>query len=100
VPKNYITVLFEIRLFVLGLYWAYVYGVKFQAASMKMAVFWDVVACSLVEVYRRFRGACYLSLQGVQTTRRNIPEDSNLHLYVYVAYFAGHRSRRYERSRN
>jgi hypothetical protein len=24
---------------------------------MKMAVFWDVAPCSLVEVYRRFRGA-------------------------------------------
>jgi hypothetical protein len=27
---------------------------------VKMAVFWDVVLCSLVEVYRRFRGACCL----------------------------------------
>jgi hypothetical protein len=27
---------------------------------MKMAVFWDVALCSLVEVYRRFRGACCL----------------------------------------
>jgi hypothetical protein len=26
------------------------------AASMKMAVFWVVAPCSLVEVYRRFRG--------------------------------------------
>jgi hypothetical protein len=26
------------------------------AASMKMAVFWDVAPSSLVEVYRRFRG--------------------------------------------
>jgi hypothetical protein len=30
------------------------------AASMKMAVLWVVVQCSLVEVYRRFGGACYL----------------------------------------
>jgi hypothetical protein len=28
------------------------------AACMKMAVFWDVAPCGLVEVYRRFRGAC------------------------------------------
>jgi hypothetical protein len=28
------------------------------AVSMKMAVFWVVAPCSLVEVYRRFRGAC------------------------------------------
>jgi hypothetical protein len=30
-----------------------VYGVRFQilaATSMKMAVFWDVVSCSLIEV--------------------------------------------------
>jgi hypothetical protein len=26
----------------------------------KMAVFWDVAPCSLVEVYQRFRGACCL----------------------------------------
>jgi hypothetical protein len=40
--------------------------VRFQvltAASMKMAVFWVVAPCSLVEVYRRFRGACYLHHQ-------------------------------------
>jgi hypothetical protein len=30
------------------------------AASMKMTVFWDVAPCSLVEVYRRFRGAYFL----------------------------------------
>jgi hypothetical protein len=34
-----------------------------------MTVFWDVAPCSLVEVYRRFRGACYLHHQ-----RRNIPK--------------------------
>jgi hypothetical protein len=41
--------------------------VRFQvltAASMKMAVFWVVAPCSLVEVYRRFRGACRLHHQG------------------------------------
>jgi hypothetical protein len=34
--------------------------VRFQVlteASMKMAVFWVIAQCSLVEVYRRFRGA-------------------------------------------
>jgi hypothetical protein len=42
-------------------------SVRFQvltAASKKMAVFWVVVPCSLVEVYRRFRGACCLHRQG------------------------------------
>jgi hypothetical protein len=30
----------------------------------KMAVIWVVEQCSLAEVYRRFRGACYLRHQG------------------------------------
>jgi hypothetical protein len=30
---------------------------------MKMAVFWDVAQCSLVEAYRPFRGACCLHHQ-------------------------------------
>jgi hypothetical protein len=30
------------------------------AVSTKMAVFWVVAPCSLVEVYQRFRGACCL----------------------------------------
>jgi hypothetical protein len=37
--------------------------VRFQvltAASKKMTVFWDVVPCSLVEVYRRCSGTYYL----------------------------------------
>jgi hypothetical protein len=32
--------------------------------STKMAVFWVVAPCSLVEVYRRFRGPCCLHHQG------------------------------------
>jgi hypothetical protein len=31
---------------------------------MKMAVFWVVGPCSVVEVHRRFRGACCLHNQG------------------------------------
>jgi hypothetical protein len=31
------------------------------AVSTRMAVFWVVAPCSLVEVYQRFRGPCYLS---------------------------------------
>jgi hypothetical protein len=30
----------------------------------KMAVFWVVAPCSLVEVYQRFRGPCCLHHQG------------------------------------
>jgi hypothetical protein len=40
--------------------------VRFQVltvASMKMTVFWNVALCSLVEVYRCFRGACCLHHQ-------------------------------------
>jgi hypothetical protein len=52
------------------------------AANMRMAVFWVVAPCSLVEVHRRFRRACCLHHQGdrpdYQTTRRNNPEESHL----------------------
>jgi hypothetical protein len=34
------------------------------AVSTKMAVFWVVAPCSLVEVYQRFRGHCCLRHQG------------------------------------
>jgi hypothetical protein len=49
---------------------------------MKMAVFWVVAPCNLVEVYRRLRGACCLHNQGnsfYKTTQCNDPEDSHLH---------------------
>jgi hypothetical protein len=36
----------------------------FTAASMKMAVFWVVAPCSLVDVYLRFRGTRCLHHQG------------------------------------
>jgi hypothetical protein len=35
-----------------------------MAMSMKMAVFWVVALCSLVEVYQCFRGVCCLHYQG------------------------------------
>jgi hypothetical protein len=61
---------------------------------MKMAVFWVVAPCGVVEVSRRFRGACCLhqalimdtastsetSVNFYQTTRRNNLEDSHLHI--------------------
>jgi hypothetical protein len=34
------------------------------AVSMKMAIFWVVAPCSLVEVYKLFRGPCCLHHQG------------------------------------
>jgi hypothetical protein len=36
-----------------------------------MTVFWDVAPCSLVEVYRRFRGACCLHHQGNEYTAQH-----------------------------
>jgi hypothetical protein len=52
---------------------------------MKMAVFWIVAPCSLVEVYQRFRGPYCLHHQGdetfvnfYQTTRRYNPQESHL----------------------
>jgi hypothetical protein len=69
-----------------------------MAVSIKMAVFWVVAPCSLVEVYQRFRGNCCLHHQGAlmmeaartsetlvhfyQTTRRYNPEDSHLGLLL------------------
>jgi hypothetical protein len=62
-----------------------------RSILLKMAVFWVVAPCSLVEVYRPFRGAYCLHHQGdeaartavilvnfYQTTRRYNPEDSHL----------------------
>jgi hypothetical protein len=42
---------------------------------MKMALFWVVATCSLVEVYQLFRGVCSLHNQG------DGPEDSHLQSY-------------------
>jgi hypothetical protein len=61
---------------------------------MKMTVFWEVAPCSLVEIELHFRGAyasiITLMMEAVstfetlvsfcQTTRRDIPEDSHLHI--------------------
>jgi hypothetical protein len=48
-----------------------------------MMAVWDVAPCSLVEVYRRFRGACCFHHQGdglkigVQPTSRNVVNQYN-----------------------
>jgi hypothetical protein len=44
-------------------------------ASRKTAVFWVSLPCSLVEVYRRFRGSCSFRHQNA---RRRNPEDSHI----------------------
>jgi hypothetical protein len=41
-----------------------------SSISLKMAVFWVVAPCSLVEVYQRFRGACCLYHQGDYTAQQ------------------------------
>jgi hypothetical protein len=70
------------------------------AASMKITAFWDVTPCSLVGVYRRFRGANFLHHQGdvteavrtseksiySETTRRYIPEGCNLLMFIFYTY--------------
>jgi hypothetical protein len=67
--------------------------------KLTMTVVWDVAPCGLVEINRRFRGAYCLHYQAnpprpddgavstsetsvnfYQTTRRNIPDDSHLHI--------------------
>jgi hypothetical protein len=42
------------------------------AVSMKVAVFWVAVPCSLVEVYQHSRGACCLQQQGATTKKTAI----------------------------
>jgi hypothetical protein len=58
--------------------------VRFQAltaANMKMAVFWVVVPCSVVQVCRRFRGMSYLLL----TRRRDNLKSHLFNLMLVIA---------------
>jgi hypothetical protein len=75
-----------------------------MAASMKMAVLWNVEPCSLVEVHRRFRGTYCIYHQGddcpddggrntsessvkfYHNTRRHIPEDSHLNVKIIFVW--------------
>jgi hypothetical protein len=41
-----------------------------MAVSTKVAVFWIVAPCSLVDVYERFRGPCCLHHQGDYSSTR------------------------------
>jgi hypothetical protein len=60
-----------------------------QEVGLKMAVFWIVVPCSIVEVYRRLRRLIALMMEAASTSEtsvnfcrtiwRNNPEDSHLH---------------------
>jgi hypothetical protein len=81
----------------------FLYGLRELIYFSKIALFWDVAPCSVVEIDRRFRDAYCLyhhrhvdpstikammmeaestsetSVSFYQTTRLNIPEDSHLH---------------------
>jgi hypothetical protein len=48
------------------------------AASMKMAAFWDLALCSLVEVHRRFRGACCLIIRMMMRQEKRNRELSSI----------------------
>jgi hypothetical protein len=64
-------------------------SVRFEvltAVSTKMAVFWVVAPCSLVEVYQRFRRPCCLHHQGDESSlqpRRRPYSLSDLFYYAY-----------------
>jgi hypothetical protein len=51
------------------------------AISMKMAVFWDVALCSLVEAV-----SSKMSVNIYQNTQHNIPEDSHLPFTSYLHF--------------
>jgi hypothetical protein len=44
----------------------------FRVICMRMAVFWVVALCSLVEVYHSFRGACCFHHQGDDGSRKDL----------------------------
>jgi hypothetical protein len=66
--SGYFFFLLETRIFVHNIATVNNLAVRFEvftAASLKMSVSWVVVQCNVVEVYRRFRGACCLRRQGI-----------------------------------
>jgi hypothetical protein len=50
----------------------FAYSCSFLTSDVKVTVFWDVGPCSLVEVYRRFRGAYCLCRPGIITVSPNL----------------------------
>jgi hypothetical protein len=62
-----------------------------MAASMKMAVFWVAVLCSLVEVYLRFRGTCCLHHQGEVTSTHGATAQKTaifiIHMFASCTFF-------------
>jgi hypothetical protein len=52
--------------------WNFTSGSSRTTRWMKMVVFWVVAPCSLVEVYRRFRGPCCLHHQGSSPSETSV----------------------------
>jgi hypothetical protein len=50
-------------------------------ARMKMAVFWVVAPCSLVEVYQHFRGPCCLHHQGALMMEAASTSETSVNFY-------------------
>jgi hypothetical protein len=57
----------------------------FIVVTVKVAVFWDVTPCKLVEVYWHISGTCCLHLQGTRTQRQS----SSVTL-IHPLYLQGH----------
>jgi hypothetical protein len=54
---------------------------------MKVAVFWVLAPCSLVEVHRRFKGACCLHHQGDRRDHRAATQKTVVFtLHIIVMY--------------
>jgi hypothetical protein len=54
--------------------------IKVTSQKLNSAVFWVVAPCNLVEVYRRFRGACCLHHQGDDSVKKmsHRPDDGGM----------------------
>jgi hypothetical protein len=55
-----------------------------------VTIFWNVMPCILVDIFRRFRGSCRIFTLAValnptytQTTHHHIREDGSLHIYRF-----------------
>jgi hypothetical protein len=58
---------------------------------MKIAVFWVIAPCSLVEVYQRFRGPCCLHHQGDRLQPRR-QQSSIKVMGLIIEYLNGNKS--------
>jgi hypothetical protein len=60
---------------------------------LKMAVFWVVAPCSLVEVYQRFRGPCCLHHQGDALTRLHGAATQKTAIFILTAVRTSNRTK-------